>query len=297
MPKKLNNDLDKWIISRLQTLNQEVSQAMEIYNLVQATRPLFDFVDELSTWYVRRSRDRFKGEDKDDRAAAIATLGYVLKTLAKIIAPFTPMTAEIIYQEFINNEESVHLTSWPKFEKKLVDNKVLEQMSLVRKIVEAAHALRSKTGFKVRQPLAQIIVTKNSGLVKDYLNIIAEELNVEEVNIVSEIKMEPNWEQSVVDNFQIALDTNITPELKDKGVIREIIRTINALRKEAGLQPQDKPSEVYQTDSDYLLGLMKKYNSELVKGTSAGDLVLMQVKPSYQTELDIEGAKIILGIK
>ncbi len=297
LPKKLNNDLDKWIISRLQTLNQEVSQAMEIYNLVQATRPLFDFVDELSTWYVRRSRDRFKGEDKDDRAAAIATLGYVLKTLAKIIAPFTPMTAEIIYQEFINNEESVHLTSWPKFEKKLVDNKVLEQMSLVRKIVEAAHALRSKTGFKVRQPLAQIIVTKNSGSVKDYLNIIAEELNVEEVNIVSEIKMEPNWEQSVVDNFQIALDTNITPELKDKGVIREIIRTINALRKEAGLQPQDKPSEVYQTDSDYLLGLMKKYNSELVKGTSAGDLVLMQVKPSYQTELDIEGAKIILGIK
>ena len=297
LPKKLNNDLDKWIVSRLHSLNQEVSQAMESYNLVQATRPLFDFVDELSTWYVRRSRDRFKGEDLDDRKAAVSTLGYVLKTLAKIIAPFTPMTAEMVYQEFVNAEESVHLAAWPKFEKKLVDNKVLEQMSLARKIVEAAHALRAKTGFKVRQPLAQVVVTKNSGLAKDYLNIIAEELNVEAVNIVSEIKMEQNWEQSTVDSFQIALDTNITLELKDKGVVREIIRTINALRKEAGLQPQDKPIEVYQSNSEKLNTLVEKYREDLIKSTSAGDLVSTSETPSYSSDLEIDGEKIILGIK
>jgi isoleucyl-tRNA synthetase len=297
LPKKLNNDLDKWIVSKYQLLLQEVTEAMTEYNLVKATRPLFDFVDVLSTWYLRRSRERFKGDDESDKQSAILTLGYVLKQLAKIIAPFTPFTAEIIYREFENKEESVHLAKWPKYENKLVDKKVLEQMELVRKIVETAHALRSKAGIKVRQPLARVVVEKKSALSKDYFLIIAEELNVEQVEIIENIEMLATLEIAEVGDFQVALDTNLTPDLKDKGVIREIIRTINNLRKTAGLQPQDKPTEVYQTKSDYLKQLVKKYEAELIAGTSAGAWEEFTQEPKYKIDLEIEGEIITLGIK
>ncbi len=297
LPKKLDNDLDKWIVSKYEILLQEVTAAMTEYNLVKATRPLFDFVDVLSTWYLRRSRERFKGDDENDKQAAILTLGYVLKQLAKIIAPFTPFTAEIIYREFNNKEESVHLAKWPKYENKLVDKKVLEQMELVRKIVEAVHALRSKAGIRVRQPLARVVVEKKSALNKDYFLIIAEELNVEQVETIETIETQAQWEIAEVGDFQVALDTNLTPELKDKGVVREIIRTINNLRKTAGLQTSDKPTEVYQTKSDYLKQLVKKYETELITGTSAGAWEEFTQEPTHKIDLEIDGEKITLGIK
>lgn len=297
LPKKLNNDLDKWIVSKYQILLNEVTEAMSEYNLVKATRPIFDFVDVLSTWYLRRSRDRFKGDDEADREAAILTLGYILKQLAKVIAPFTPFTAEIIFKEFVNKEESVHLLAWPKYENKLVDKKVLEQMELVRKIVETSHALRSKAGIKVRQPLTVVAIEHKSGLKSDYNAIIAEELNVERVDIVEKIEAQNAWEVGEVLDFKVALDTNLTPELKDKGVIREIIRSINNLRKTAGLQPADKPTEVYQTTSQYLSQLVKKYTDELITGTSAGSLEEITTEPTHKVDLEIEGAKITLGIK
>lgn len=297
LPKKLENDLDKWIVSKYQLLLNEVTEAMNEYNLVKATRPLFDFVDVLSTWYLRRSRDRFKGDDQADKEAAILTLGYILKQLAKVIAPFTPFTAEIIFKEFVNKEESVHLLTWPKYENKLVDKKVLEQMELVRKIVEASHALRSKAGIKVRQPLAVVAIEHKSELKSDYNAIIAEELNVERIDIVEKIDAQNGWEIGEVLDFHVALDTNLTPELKDKGVIREIIRSMNNLRKTAGLQASDKPTEVYQTSSEYLAQLVKKYADELIAGTSAGAWEEMSGEPTQQVELEIEGEKITLGIK
>lgn len=297
LPKKLENDLDKWIVSKYQILLNEVTEAMSEYNLVKATRPIFDFVDVLSTWYLRRSRDRFKGDDASDREAAIFTLGYILKQLAKVIAPFTPFTAEIIFREFANKEESVHLLTWPKYEEKLVDKKVLEQMELVRKIVETSHALRAKVGIKVRQPLAVVAIEHKSGLKSDYNPIIAEELNVERIDIVEKIEAQNGWEVGEVLDFKVALDTNLTSELKDKGVIREIIRSINNLRKTAGLQPADKPTEVYQTNSEYLSQLVKKYALELIASTSAGSWEEMSDEPSHKVDLEIEGEKITLGIK
>lgn len=299
LPKKLNNDLDKWIVSKYELLLQDVTQAMKEYNLVKATRPLFDFVDVLSTWYLRRSRDRFKGDDQADKEAAIATLGYVLKQLAKVIAPFTPFTAEIIYREFDNQEESVHLAKWPEQNNKLLDKKVLEQMELARKIVEAAHALRAKAGIKVRQPLASVkIVAEKIDLAKEYFAIIAEELNVENVEIVKSLVAQDGWQLVELDTLiKVALDTKLTSELKDKGAVREIIRTINNLRKTAGLQPADKPTEVFDTSSEKLAGLLTKYSDEIISGTSAGAWQKMTDEAKFQAELDIDGEKIILGIK
>jgi len=297
LPKKINNDLDKWILSQFSSLLAEVTQAMDEYNLVKATRPIFDFVDSLSTWYVRRSRDRFKGEDEDDRLAAIMTLSYVLKQLSKVIAPFAPMTAEMVYREFVSKEESVHLVAWPKLEKKLIDKQVVEQMEKVRAIVEVNHALRAKAGMKVRQPLASAIVESASKLNKDYSYIIADELNVLKVDIVEKIEAKSGWEIAELDNFKVALDTNLTPDLKDQGVIREIVRSINSLRKDAGLSPSDRPVETYQTSSVYFQELINKFKADLVRDTSAGDLVATSDKLKVHKVVVIDGEEIILGLR
>lgn len=282
---KLDNDLDKWIVSKYYLLLQEVTESMNNYNLVKASRPLADFVDILSTWYVRRSRDRFKGADKKDREQAVLTLAFILKQFAKIIAPFTPMTAEILYQVFDNQEESVHLENWQQVDKKMIDNKILTDMDKVREIAEKAHALRAENKIKVRQPLASLKITAK--LDKAYLEILQDELNVEVVQVVDQLP----------DNLELSLDTELTQDLKDKGVVREIVRQINALRKEAGLKPSDNPVETYQTDSKYLQGIVEKFKTEITASTSAKILEPVGGNPKYFKELDIDGQKITLGLK
>jgi len=292
LPKKLDNDLDKWIVAKLIILHQEVTVAMNEYNLVKATRPLVEFVDDLSTWYVRRSRDRFKNGDKQ----ALDTLALVLRELSKIIAPFAPLTAEAIYQEFKNKETSVHLSEWSKLDDKLINEQVLEQMEAVRQAVEKVHALRAKSGIKVRQPLAATqIVTKEITLNLGYELVLKDELNVEEIKQVKEIKTADGW---VADEEKtVALDTNLTDELKNKGTVRELIRFINTLRKEAGLKPSDSPIETYQTKSDYLKKVIAEYKDELIKSTSAGDLIDSEEKVKVSKDCQVNGEDITLGLK
>ena len=291
-PKKLDNDLDKWIVSRLVTLEQEVSTEMANYNLVKPTRAIFDFVDGLSTWYVRRSRDRFKDGDQQ----AVATLAYVLKELSKITAPFSPLTAEVIYAEFDNDHESVHLEEWKKLDKKLVNQEVLKQMDSVKEIAEKAHALRAKSGLKVRQPLARVeILAKDLKLADSYIEILKDELNVESVGLVKELNISSGW--MVDENKTISLDTNLTDELKDKGIVRELIRSINALRKEAGLKPSDRPTEIYSTNSEQLKTIIAKYKEELITSTSAGDFVEENIKTKFSQTIKINDEEIILGLK
>ncbi|MCB9802413.1 isoleucine--tRNA ligase [Candidatus Nomurabacteria bacterium] len=294
---QLDNDLDKWIVAKFVTLQKEVTEAMEEYNLVKATRPLFDFVDELSTWYLRRSRDRFKGDDQKDKEQAIQTLAFVLKQFARTIAPFTPMTAEIIWQEF-SPETSVHLESWGEYDEKLVDLDISKKMDAVRQIAEAVHALRAGAGMKVRQPLASLVADEKSGLTgqENYLELLADELNVEQVKI-GEVKEEAGWLVAEVNDFKVALDTNLTDDLKERGVMRELIRFINALRKDSGLQPSDSPVETYQTDSPVLLAVIEKYKEEIIKATSAGDLEKVDSSPEKQVVQKINSEEIILGIK
>lgn len=294
MPKKLDNDLDKWIVSKLLNLHKEVTSEMEAYNLVKATRPIFDFVDSLSTWYVRRSRDRFKGDDEKDKQEAIETLGFVLRELAIIIAPFAPITAEIIYEEFNGESESVHLEAWSELDYKLVDAKVLEQMDTIKGIAEKAHALRAKSGMKVRQPLASIKLPKVK-LDDSYINILKDELNVEDVHLVTSAELEDGW---IVDEEEkVYLDTNLTDELKDKGTVREVIRFMNNLRKDAGLSPADNPVETYNTKSDYLKKVIEEYKKDIVDGTSAGDLEEVKENPETIKECKINGEEITLGLK
>jgi isoleucyl-tRNA synthetase len=215
-----SNVLDKWIISKIEKLNLQVVDNLDKYDVVSAARLFLDFADDLSNWYVRRSRDRFKNSDKE----ASKTLYYVLLKLSLLLAPFTPFFAEELYKELKGKKESVHLEDYSQPDKKLMDDKLEEQMAKTREIAALGLAKRAEAGIKVRQPLAslQIPITKKQ-LPKELLGLIKEEVNVKEVSFGKELK----------------LDTKITKELEEEGKDREWVRNVNSERKKMGLTPND----------------------------------------------------------
>ncbi|MBP7804963.1 MAG: class I tRNA ligase family protein [Candidatus Pacebacteria bacterium] len=220
---KSDNVLDKWILARLGQIVEEVTKGMDAYDMTEATRPLDLFVDDLSTWYLRRSRERIKDGESD----AKATLYYVLMTVAKIMAPLAPFTAEDIWQRLKHSdmEESVHLATWPEG-MKTGDAEVLETMRVARELVTHGLQARQKKGIPVRQPLNELKV-KSLKLKAEYIEILKDELNVK--NATEDVSLED----------EIELDTTITPELKKEGDYRELVRGVQELRKKAGLTPSD----------------------------------------------------------
>ena len=248
--KKSTHILDRWIISRLHVLIAEVTAGLEAYELDKAARPVADFVDDLSTWYVRRSRDRIK-QGGSDAAAAMHTLQLVLEELSKVIAPLMPFYAEYLFRKISTTTlESVHLAEWPSGGPH--DEKLLEEMSNVRDVVSTLLELRQKAGHKVRQPLAQATVPEHLSS-PEFALIIGEEVNVE----------------SVVVGDTISLDTTLTPELEEKGIVRELARAIQAARKESDLSPHDKAEVTIETtDPDFI----KKHKEELSIITNAVDI-------------------------
>lgn len=182
------NALDKWMLSELNALIAQVDEQMEAYNLMKATRPMIDFVDNLSNWYIRRSRRRFwKSENDKDKNEAYQTLYTVLVVLAKLLAPFMPFLAEEIYQNLAGGN-SVHLDDWPKFRKDYVDQALNQQNFLVRSVVGLGHQIRAKNKIKVRQPLSLVEVALPVGAdkksVESQSEVIAEELNVKEIKFI-----------------------------------------------------------------------------------------------------------------
>ena len=253
---KSTNVLDKWILTRLNQLISEITEAMDKYELNEAVRPIGDFVEDLSNWYVRRSRDRFK-EEGEDKQNASAILGYVLLEVSKVIAPFMPFMAEEIYQNLnyesgIMNYESVHLKEWPKISSQyqVESSKVLlEEMKKARNIVSIALEERAKVGIKVRQPLVTFGTTiiLESG---EFFPLIKDEINVKEIKTGQK---------------ENKLDINITPQLKNEGIIRELIRNIQDLRKKAGLMPQQKIELVIETSEDFV----KNFSDEIKRSVNA----------------------------
>lgn len=218
--------LDMWILSRLSQLINEVTKGMEAYDMTEASRPIESFIEDLSTWYLRRSRERIKSGDKE----AKQTLYFVLKNFTKIIAPFAPFMAEDIWLKLRNNkdEESVHLVKWPASTKVSAGQvKILKDMQIARDICTAGNAERQKLNIPVRQPLNQLRI-KNYELGVEYTELIKDELNVKKIlqdkNIESEIE----------------LDKNITSALKAEGEYREFMRELQDKRKKLGLNPGDK---------------------------------------------------------
>ena len=277
------NVLDKWILAKLNLLVKEVTEQMDNYNTVKATRPLKDFIDELSTWYLRRSRDRFKGDDEEDKKAALATMHQVLLTLSKLLAPFTPFIAEKLYQDLGKpEEESVHLCNWPEADEKRIDEKLISEMNLVRQIVEAGLAARAEAGIKIRQPLASYSTSLTKKLDKELVKLVLDELNIKELKFGKD-----------------KLETELTPELKQEGLYRELVRHINSLRKQAGLTIKDRVEIYYETPNEDLKKIIEESKENLMKDTLTTNVSegKTEVDKKRTKEVKVEDANLWLGLK
>ncbi len=186
--------MDKWVISKLNTLIKEVDEHLAVYEIFEAGRKLQDFTDELSNWYVRRGRERYWGSEMtEDKAAAYTTLYTVLVTLAKLTAPFTPFIAESIYQNlvpsfYVDAPESVHLCDFPVCNESAIDKKLEAGMAEVLQIVVLGRAARNSSNIKNRQPLAKIMVSTklDAKLSEDLLAIARDELNVKSIELTDD---------------------------------------------------------------------------------------------------------------
>lgn len=229
--------LDRWILARLDETVRAATEAFDRYDVVHATRPMRDFVDDFSTWYVRRSRDRVKGTDEPDKQHGLFTMRTVFHTFSRAIAPVMPFIAEEIFQTVRSDTdaESVHLAPWPAaenaggsrlsriFATADPDSGLIEKMVEVRKVVSLALEARQKANIKVRQPLARLSITQN--IPEELKAVLAEEINVKEV---------------IAGAKEFSLDTVLTPQLRKEGELRDLVREVQDLRKAAGLEAKDK---------------------------------------------------------
>ncbi|MFZ2038972.1 MAG: class I tRNA ligase family protein [Minisyncoccia bacterium] len=238
---KSRNVLDVWIAVRLKELAVTVSSALDRYELDKASRPFADFIDDLSTWYLRRSRDRFKSDDLKDKKLAVETSRWVLFETAKVLAPFMPFLAESLWQNLktSKDEVSVHLTNWTEFVELTKDEKdILTQMAEVRKAVSLGLEARAKSQIKVRQPLSKLTLKdKSLANEKELIDLIIAEVNVKEVNFDEKIP------EAVI------LNTEITPELKAEGMFRDLVRAVQDLRKTKGLAVGEEAILTIGTDN------------------------------------------------
>jgi isoleucyl-tRNA synthetase len=218
----LSDPLDRWVISELNILIDSVNKDLEKFNPVGASRAIENFVLDLSTWYVRRIRDRVgpTAQDGDTKVNTYQILHTCLTVLSKLMAPFVPFVTEEIYKN-LTGEPSVHLTDYPQADNTVVDKKLRKDMIQVRKLAEIGHSLRKERGIKLRQPLSLFTYGEEfERLSKELESVLERELNVKEVNY--DKKSSPTF------HFEIS------KELADEGEARDIVRRIQEKRKEAG---------------------------------------------------------------
>ncbi len=313
---KIPNALDRWIVSRLHGTIREATSCMDAHDITGAARRLEQFViEDLSLWYIRRSRQRFSrfagsGEarqnpkTKKELQEASDTLHYVLLETSKLVAPFAPFLAEYIYGE-IGGKGSVHWQDWPHFSAKKADtrgkpgiDKNLEaEMVRVREVVAKGLSERAKAGVKVRQPLQKLKVKSEKLKVKEeLLNLVKDELNVKEVVFDKNLKTE------------VELDTTITPELRKEGLLREIVRNIQDMRKKAGYKPKDKARLRYEGDQE-LKEVFRDNQRAIMSAAGLKELAEGKEKSGYarsraarqkfdaEQEFSLENKSLWLGIR
>lgn len=276
--------LDRWVHSLQQALIADVTRRLEGYDITGAARAIGSFITELSTWYVRRSRDRFKGEDA---AAAIVTLHDVLLTLSKLLAPFTPFLAEEVYRTVGGPKPSVHLEDWPTAES--VDTELLQDMERLRAVVEQGHSLRATKGLKLRQPLSQIVLKME--IRPEFDAILKDELNVKEVHTAHALPTGSDW----VIGESVALDTTITDELKEEGMLRDLVREINSLRKAAKLQVRDEII-LYCLPKTTAALVIERHAQHLLTDVKAVSVTPSLEGAAHTAEIELDGQTATIGL-
>ena len=277
--KNLENPLDKWIVSRVHELRNEITENMNVYNIPRALEGVLPFLDDASNWFVRRSRRRFwKSENGDDKLQAYQTLHYILSYLALILAPFVPFLAEELWGKMVG-DGSVHLKDWPEAGE--IDESLLAEMAEVRGYVNEALALRAKNGVKIRQPLASVKVPQNAKSF-DFAPILMEELNVKNVEF---------------GGGSVEFDFELTPELRAEGLMREIIRHIQAARKKAGLNVDDRIELNFTSENADLLNAFKKFEQEISKEVLATKAEISEDELDFVQIVKVEGSEVKISLK
>ncbi|MCK4697534.1 MAG: class I tRNA ligase family protein, partial [Dehalococcoidia bacterium] len=360
-------ELDRWIISELQKLIVDVIDAMEGYNPTDAGRRIQDFVEDLSNWYVRRSRRRFwKSESDADKLSAYATLYECLVTLAKLLAPLTPFVAEEMYQNLVrpfypDEPESVHLAHFPIADLTKVDEKLAQDTSLAMSVASTGRWARSLLGIKVRQPLQKVLFkvhskgererlervkaqvleelnVKEMGFIshrkevktvevmsnvdlkapqnKEHLEIIFSELaDFDEDDIVFKIEGDVNqpvqWEIKEKDKpgyfsvessreggYTLILATEISTQLADEGMARELVHRLQTMRKQAGFDIADYIYTYYQGGESLKRVIENKIHADYIKQETLSREVIAGIpRDAYTESHKIAGEEITLGVK
>ncbi|MCF7794844.1 isoleucine--tRNA ligase [Patescibacteria group bacterium] len=290
-----NNVLDNWILSRLSQTTQTIADNMKVYNLIRASKPIAIFIDDLSTWYLRRSRDRLKGENRQDKLEALSTLKAVFEKLSLIMAPFMPFMAENLWQKisgynFKDENKSVHLESWPKSEN--IDKEIISKMEIVKEVVEKGLAKRDEKKIKVRQPLqkATVVYKEDLALDNDYCALIKDELNIKDVNF----KLDEEKE-----NIEVVLDTELSADLIEEGMKRELIRVINNLRKNSGLTIEDRVIVYYFSSEPEFKAVLDKYQKDIEREVLADNIIKAEkdLETEIKKQININNKSISIGLE
>jgi isoleucyl-tRNA synthetase len=309
------SDLDRWLLSDLNALVRDVTTAMETYDVPGATRPIEAFVDQLSNWYLRRSRRRFwKSESDADKQAAYATLYQALVTLSKLLAPSMPFMAEELYQNLVRQVnpdacESVHLEDWPFFDASLIDENLNRDMALVMRLASVGHAARNKANRKVRQPLGEAAFSVGSAdeaiVLERYADLLEDELNVKSVRALSKAVEAvayslnplpkqlgqkygarfPAIRKAILDaQADSAAQKLLAGQPLDLVVAGE---TIQILPEEVEVRVQAREGFSVATDGPYLAALVTDLTPELIKEGLAREFVRRVQDLRKQLDLDI----------
>ena len=363
------NIMDKWIISKLNTLIKEVDEKIDKYDITSAAIQIGEFTDSLSNWYVRRNRERFWGTElTDDKIGAYVTLYEVLVKLIKVSAPFVPFMTEEIYQNIVVNidkdaKESVHLCLWPEYDASKVDKKLEKEMDLAYLIVKLGRSARNSVNIKNRQPLSEMLISVKD-LPEYYSDIVKDELNVKKVELGADMKefvsfeIKPNLpvlgreygklipkikekiaefnqmelatkvqaggtEYIEIEENQIELssenllvtmqgkdgfafsgngeigvviETEITPELREEGYLREILSKVQNMRKDSGFEVMDNIN-LYVSGNEMLENVVKKYEDTIKHDTLAKNIYYNEANKQYvDTPINGENLKVFVEL-
>jgi len=275
--------LDQWLMAELDALTKDITADLEAYHVVDACRRINGFVNDLSTWYVRRSRDRFKGGDSE----AVATLGHALLTLSKLMAPFSPFLAEALYREVGGEMESVHLDRWPEHTEASSGEEIRTLMMSVRMTASIGQQKRDDAKIPLRQALSKAYIGGFIGQMegREWMkDLLKEELNVLSVERKNDLRI-----------HEVELDTEITPELRRLGLLREIVRNVNALRKEAGLTPTDRVILNWEAGGELWAGTFEEHGEALMASVHADSLKQGRIETAYSGEIEADGEKLWFG--
>ena len=270
--------MDKWILSRLNETIRESSKLLEKYEIGLAARAIESLVDDLSRWYIRRSRQREE---------AIRVLGYVLLRISQMMAPFAPFFSDALYQSLGSSEkQSVHLADWPQVEEGAFDKGLNASMEEVRKLAAAALAVRAAKGIKVRQPLASLKLKENpAGLTPELLDVLRDEINVKSVVFDATIAAE------------LELDVVISEELKREGTLRDLNRAMQSLRQKAGLKAGQKVY-FYLDGPDELVKYVQVEEATFKANIGAKELHFKRTeKFDVLEELELDGRPVWIALK